>query len=468
MEQLIGREDEKEMLGKYIQSKNNEFIAIYGRRRVGKTFLIKSFFKNKFDFYATGIIGGSRDDEFEAFYTALQEYGYKGGKEKSWNAYFNILYEMLRKKKKSQLIVFIDELPCFDTQHSGFVKALDFFWNYHAANLTNLKLIVCGSATSWMIRNIVNNRGGLHNRLTHSLHLRPFNLHQVELYVKHKKSCWTQLDIVQMYMIIGGVPYYWSKLDLQDSVPNNIDRLFFADDAEMSEEYQRLFRSLYKNPDGYLDIIKLLCKHKSGLTRNEIIALQNNQSSGTLTRILEDLEFCDFINSRPNERKQNNQIYQVCDFFTLFVNTFCLRKSSDKHFWSHLTCTPKINTFQGLAYEKICLQHSDQILSALHLDHIHTEIFSWRSKDCVPASQIDMIIDRADNLVTVCEIKFSKSEYKLSKTEYQKIITRAENYRMESKTKKGCQISMITTYGVIDNSYSDISRFNVVLADLFK
>ena len=470
MEQLIGRENEKELLHSYITSDKSEFIALYGRRRVGKTFLIKSFFQNHFDFYTTGIIGGTREDEFEAFYTALREYGYKGERERNWNAYFNVLYNMLRKHKnrKSPIIVFIDELPCFDTQHSGFVRALDFFWNYHAEDLPNLKLIVCGSATSWMIRNVVNNHGGLHNRLTHSMHLHPFNLHQAELYAKHKKSCWTQLDIVQMYMVVGGVPYYWSKLDLQDSVPNNIDNLFFAGDAEMSDEYQRLFKSLYRNPEGHMDVISLLCKHKGGLMRNEILALQNNQSSGTLTKILEDLQFCDFITSRPNGRKQNNQIYQICDFYTLFFNTFCLKNSSDKHFWAHQTGTPKINTFQGLAYERICMQHADQILSALHLDHIYTEIYSWKSKASVPASQIDMIIDRADNLVTICEIKFSKTEYTLSKTEYQKLITRAENFRTESKTKKGWQISMITTYGLKDNTYSDISRFNVELTDLFK
>jgi len=458
------------LLNSYVTSDKPEFIALYGRRRVGKTFLIKSFFKNCFDFYATGIIGASREDEMEAFYTALQKYGYKGERESNWNAYFNALYDLLRKKKKRKAytIVFIDELPCFDTQHSGFLQALDFFWNYYATDLPNFKLIVCGSATSWMIRNIVNNRGGLHNRLTHSLHLHPFNLRQTELFAKSKKSYWTQLDIVQMYMVIGGVPYYWSKLDFQDSVPNNIDRLFFADDAEMSDEYQRLFKSLYRNPEGYLDVISILCKHKGGLTRNDILALQNNQSSGTLTKILEDLIFCDFIISRPNARKQNNQIYQVCDFYTLFFNTFCLKKSSDKHFWAHQIGTPKINTFQGLAYEKICMQHSDQILSALHLDHIHTEIYSWRSKESNPASQIDMIIDRADNLVTICEIKFSKAEYALTKTEYQKLITRAENFSVESKIKKGWQISMITTCGLKDNSYSDISRFNVVLADLFK
>ena len=191
-------------------------------------------------------------------------------------------------------------------------------------------------------------------------------------------------------------------------------------------------------------------------------------SSGTLTKILEDLEYCDFIVSRTNGKKQSNKIFQLCDFYTLFYNTFCGRKIFDKHFGAHKVGTLKVNTFQGLAYERICMQHTDQILADLHLDHIHTEIFSWRSKESEPASQIDMIIDRADNLVTICEIKFSKIVYTLSKAEYQKIITRAENYRVESKTRKGWQISMITTFGLNSNTYSDISSFNVTLADLFK
>ncbi len=470
MEKLIGREYEKSLLTSYLQSGQSEFVAVYGRRRVGKTFLIKSFFKNKFDFYATGIVEGSREDELMAFNTALQEYGYEGTFRTTWTDCFQALNELLAsKKKKSQpLLVFIDELPCFDTQHSHFIQALDFFWNYYAANFPNLKFIVCGSATSWMIRNIVNSHGGLHNRLTHSIHLHPFDLRQTELYAKHHQTCWSQFDIVQMYMAIGGVPYYWSKLDFQDSVPNNIDRLFFAADAELADEYSRLFASLFKNPNAYIEVIKLLCNKKSGLSRNEISDALGIPSSGTLTKILEDLEYCDFIVGRTNGKKQSNKIFQLSDFYTLFYNTFCGRKISDKHFWAHKIGTPKINTFQGLAYERICMQHTDQILAALHLDHIHTEIFSWRSKESEPASQIDMIIDRADNLVTICEIKFSKAEYTLSKAEYQKIITRAENYRVESKTRKGWQISMITTFGLNNNTYSDISRFNVTLADLFK
>lgn len=469
MEKIIGRDYEFGLLNYYLCSGKSEFVALYGRRRVGKTFLIRKFFADRFDFYATGIIGGSRKEELNAFNIALSNYGYTGAPANTWMDAFNklaLLIETKRRKKKN-VIVFIDELPCFDTQHAGFVHALDFFWNYKASRWDNIMLIVCGSATSWMIRNIVNNHGGLHNRITHNIHLHPFSLLQVALYAHNKKSAWTPIDIVQMYMALGGIPYYWSKVDFMESVAQNLDKLFFYENAELKEEYERLFYSLYKNPEYYMKIVKLLCENKKGMMRNEIAQKVGLPSSGSLSRILQDLEYCDFIKSYNNVGKLTGQIYQIMDFYTIFYNAFCAKKSTDKHFWSNHVGTPKINTFLGLAYERICMIHIDQILIALHLDNIHTEYYSWRSRASDPGAQIDLIIDRADGIQTICEIKFSMAEYAISKIEYQKLLNRVSAFRQETRTRKGFQIVFVTTYGLKDNTYSEISSRNVKLSDLF-
>lgn len=470
MEQMIGREAEKGLLGGYMASDRSEFIAIYGRRRVGKTFLVRSFFEDKFDFYATGIIDGTREEELEAFNTSLVAYGYKGKKASNWLDAFNALGVLLQRKNTADgrpVVVFIDELPCFDTRNSGFIHALDFFWNSKGSWIDNIKFIVCGSATSWMIRNVINNRGGLHNRITHEIHLRPFSLSQTEEYLKSRGFRWNRLSIMQVYMCMGGVPYYLSLLSSNQELTDNIDRLFFGDDAELGMEFQRLFNSLFRSPESYIDIINLLAANKSGLTRKEIATKLKVPDNGHLGSMLDDLQYCDFIRRYNNGLRQNGGIYQLMDFYTLFYHQFCRRRTTDNHYWRHLLGTPTMNTWFGLSFERVCMAHIRQIVHALHYDTIHTEYYSWRSRQSKPAVQIDMVIDRADNNITLCEMKYSQAEYALTKREYQNILNRVETFRSETATRKGLQPVIVTTYGLKKNEYSSVAYRTVVMDDLF-
>lgn len=471
MEQLIGRENETALLNKYIGNNRSEFIAVYGRRRVGKTFLIRSHFNDQFDFYATGIIEGSMAEEMDAFNIALCNYGYKGKKRaKTWLEAFTILAQLLKEKaaqKKEPLIVFIDELPCFDTRNSGFVHALDFFWNSQGSWIANIKFIVCGSATSWMIRNVINNKGGLHNRVTHEMHLRPFNLAQVEEYLQAINFKCSRLSILQLYSAMGGVPYYLSLLDPQESILDNIDRLFFSENGEMRIEYRRLFYSLYKTPEVYINVINLLASNKQGLTRREIADKLKLPNNGHLGDLLDDLVYCDFVRQYNNGLRQNGGIYQLIDLYTLFYHQFCKKKTTDNHYWRNLLGTPTQNTWYGLSFERVCLCHIREIIHVLHLDTIHTEFYSWRSKASTPGAQIDIVIDRADGNITICECKYSQGDYSLNKTEYQKLLNRTEAFRNETKCKKGIQTVIITTFGLSKNEYADIAQRVVTLDDLF-
>ena len=271
---LIGREKEQALLRELLRSKQSESVALYGRRRVGKTFLVTTYFKNKFDFDVTGIIGGRKDEELAAFYTALQHYGYQGKKTKKWMEAFEALRSLLeakmKKRKGRRCVVFFDELPCFDTPKSGFVHALDYFWNSWASRQSRFFLIVCGSATSWIVRNVIDNHGGLHGRITREMHLKPFTLKETELFLKKQKSKWKRLSTLQAYMILGGIPYYLSMLDVSRSLTENVDQLFFSEDAELKKEYTRLYKSLFSHPERYMEVIKVLSDNKKGLTRKQI------------------------------------------------------------------------------------------------------------------------------------------------------------------------------------------------------
>lgn len=420
MEKLIGRNNEVRKLKDYYDSEKSEFVALYGRRRVGKTFLIRKFFNDKFDFYATGIIEGSPELQMEVFYQALLRYGYSGEKAATWIEAFNQLADLLEKKNKrskKRLVVFIDELPCFDTPRSGFLHALDYFWNSRASWMDNIYFVVCGSATSWMMSNIINNRAGLHKRATHTMHLRPFTLGQTEMYLKSRKLHWPRIAILQIYMILGGIPYYLGLLDPKKNVPDNVDSLFFSKNPELENEFPRLFNSLFKNAGDYMEIIRLLSGSRDGYTRNEIVEKLKIPDNGHLSTMLENLEHCDFIRKYNNGRLQKNGIYQLIDFFSLFHFKFGNRRITDEHYWRNSLGTPEQNTWYGLTFEKVCLCHVSQIIAGLGMDRIRHEYYAWRSRDTRPAVQIDLVIDRADGIATVCEMKYSKEEYTIHESE---------------------------------------------------
>jgi len=468
MDKIIGRDRELDKLQKFNKSGKGEFIALYGRRRVGKTSLIRFFYKDTFDFYVTGIMEGTKSEQEEAFHSALVNSGYHGEKPRNWKESFTALGQVLdTKRQKKRCVVFIDEIPCFDTERSGFVKALGDFWNRRGSWQDNLILIICGSATSWMIKNVIDNKGGLHNRITHEIHLKPFTLFQTECYVKAQKAKWSRLSILQIYMVLGGIPYYLSLIDYTLGAPENIDNLFFSQDAELRREYDRLYTSLYKSPEKYIDIIRLLSKHKQGLTRNQISNMLSIPSGTALSEMLKDLVYCDFIRKYNDTWKKNDCIYQIVDFFSLFYEKFCTGTVTDKAFWRHTINTSIQNNWYGLAFERVCICHIEEMMQSLHIDTILTSYYSWRSRTSTHGAQIDLIVDRADGIINIFEMKYFKADYRFEKDEYLKMMNRIEDFRVESKTRKGIQAILVTTFALKRNDYSDIFGRILSLDDLF-
>ena len=472
---LVARISEISRLKEFYKSGKPEFVALYGRRRVGKTYLVERLFEKEFAFNVTGIIEGSREEEDAVFLNALRRIGYTGEPFKTWIDAFNILKALLQKKirKGRRCIVFIDELPCFDTLRAGFVKAFGDFWNDWGCKHEEAMLIVCGSATTWMIKNIIDSHGGLHNRITHEMHIHPFNLAETEEYLLSQGVEWDRLSIVQLYSVLGGIPYYLSLIRKDDSIASAVDRLFYSEDAELRSEYSRLFKSLYKSPEPYMKIIDALCSHKSGLTREEILEKMSGVDNGHLSEYLENLEKCDFIrlyyvkDSTGRKLKKTGGIYQMMDFFTVFHNSLLSRPSTDPHYWSNHLGTPSMNTWLGLSFERICMYHVPQIKQALGIDRIGTEYFSWRSRESAPSVQIDLLIEREDRKVNICEIKYSETEYSLQKDEEAKIRSRIGAYKDESRTRYSLLPVLITTYGLKEGKYSSLLKNVVTMEQLF-
>ena len=473
MNTIIGREQEIKKLSAAVDRVRPEFIALYGRRRVGKTFLINQMFRNQFAFKMTGVIEGTLKDQFTAFVDAMNDYGFDVPEQpKDWMQAFIMLKNALKKKVNNgeQCIVFIDELPAMDAEGSNVAGAVGYFWNNWASQYDNFVFIICGSATSWMITNVIDSKGGLHDRITVEMPIHPFTLKETEQYLEYQHFLWNRQMVLQAYMIFGGIPYYLSLLDKEESLVQNVDRLFFSQDIQMRREFRRLFNTLYKNPDKYIDIIKALNKSRKGLTREEIASELKCSNNGHLGKQLEDLVCCDLIRKnivREKEIKRKDAIYQLCDFFSLFYLTFIERAEVEQQYWSHHINTPEVNSWMGLTYERICMAHIQQIKHSLHLDTISTLSYSWRSKTSTPAAQIDIIIERADKIINICEVKYCQGEYNLDKDEYERIKKRKNAFIQETGLRHVPWLTMITTEGVARGKYSEMIQTQVTLDDLF-
>lgn len=473
MEKLIGRTVEQQELLRYMESGRAEFIAVYGRRRVGKTFLIRKLFGTEFAFEVSGTIGGKRNEQMFNFVQSLRRYGYEGNEiPTTWNEAFDLLQRLLQPKAEAgRCILFFDELPCFDTPRAGFVRAFDHFWNGWASHYPGIKLIVCGSATSWMVDNIIDNHGGLHNRITHELHLSPFTLAETEQYCTAYGFTWSRLAILQVYMAMGGIPYYLSLLDNTQSPAQNIDRLLFGEHGELHGEYNRLFRSLFAAPDIYMDIITTLAENKQGMSREEIASKVKLTSNGRLTKLLNNLVNCDFIrrfHTKDKKIKANTHLYQLTDMFVLFHHTFAKRATTDPHYWSNTIGSPSMSTWLGLAFERVCMLHIPQIKQALGISGIHTEYYAWRSKHSTPATQIDLIIERADQIINLCEVKYSEYPYTIDKNEDTRMRMRIGTFSSETSCRKGILPTFITTFGLNRNAHSGLVASEVTMDDLFR
>lgn len=470
---MIGREKERKILLDAVQSDESQFIAVYGRRRVGKTYLIRETFEYNFSFQHTGLQNGDKSEQLKAFERSLKSAGMKNVPALSdWFDAFYILGQFLDSLPDGKKVVFIDELPWLDTPKSKMVNALDHFWNAWATARKDIILVVCGSATSWIISKIVKNYGGLHNRLTRQIYLEPFTLHECELFANANHLGMSRRNILETFMVFGGIPYYWKFLQKGESYAQSIDRLFFSKNGELKNEYNALYASLFKNPQPYIEIVSVLGHKKAGMTRQEIITELKKNEGGKLSSVLEELEQCDFIRSFQSIGKQKKEtVYQLIDNFTLFYFKFIDgQKTNEKNYWSKMMQKNVYAVWSGLAFERICFQHIEQIKKALGISGVISNVYSWTYKpdgDGEHGVQIDMLIDRDDNVINLCEIKFSKSEYEITSAYDREIHRKADIFTRKTRTSKGVTIIMITSYGLTKNQWSNDISNEVVLDDLF-
>ncbi|MDE5881097.1 MAG: ATP-binding protein [Muribaculaceae bacterium] len=470
---IVGRKEEIAELKRAYDSEYSEFVAVYGRRRVGKTFLIRETFGYEFTFQHTGVFNVSTQEQIEQFYRSMLVQGLpkQDVPPKNWFDAFYFLEEMISKSEKQRKVIFLDELPWMDAPNSRFLPAFEHFWNGWASARKDILLIICGSATSWIIDKIFRNKGGLYNRVTYKIWLQQFSLFECEELVKSLKLPFNRNMIIEGYMALGGIPYYWTKLKPTKSIGQNINDLLLKPGGELYNEFTYIYSSMFKSPEKYIKVVEALSGKKSGLTRDEIIKKGKLDSSGQLSNILEDLIECGFVRKYCHlDKKLKDAIYQLVDCYTLFYYQFVKNVHGvDEDYWVKLIQTPTYNTWCGLAFERVCLLHTRQIKVALGISGIMANLFSWHVKktDEHPGVQIDLLINRADNIVNVCEMKYAPGGYRLTTEELKKIHNRVGVLQIYLPQSKFAQPVLITSNGVIRNSNSDEIHLKVSGDQLF-
>ncbi|NWJ51189.1 MAG: ATP-binding protein [Bacteroidetes bacterium] len=465
---LIGRENELESLKKLSKSTKSEFVALYGRRRVGKTFLIREAFNGIFDFYVTGMANANMREQLANFNFALKKYDKSDQKKAqvvNWISAFMQLTEVLEASHSKKKIVFIDELPWFDTATSGFISALEYFWNSWASARKDILLIVCGSAASWMINKLIQNTGGLYNRITYRMKLESFTLYECELFLKSRGAVFDRYQIIQLYMVFGGIPFYFDQVDVSLSATQNIDKLCFNVNGLLTSEFDVLYRSLFNNADKHISIIETLSKKAKGLTRDELIANANLPNAGSTTKILKELEESGFIRKYTSfGKKGKNSLYQLADFYSLFYLKFIKENSQlDENVWINGLDDPKHRAWSGYAFEQVCLAHIKQIKHALGISGVQTSTSSWVGN----GAQIDLVIDRRDRVINICEMKFSINNFTINKKYAEELRNKISSFRESTDTRKATFLTMVTTFGLTQNEYSLSLVQNVLTMDMF-
>jgi uncharacterized protein len=483
---IICRSKEVTLLEKILASKKPEFLALYGRRRVGKTYLIRSFFERKrcVFFSVMGTKNGSYQDQIRHFIQRVGEVflgGISPQPKKNWDEAFQMLRDAIAQvPKNKKIVIFIDELPWMATRKSKLLETVDYYWNQYWSRESRVKLIVCGSSASWIINKIINNKGGLYNRVTETIHLKPFNLLETEQYLTENKIKLNRKQLVELYMVTGGVPFYLSKVEPGYSAIQLIEMLAFSTKSLLLKEFDALFESLFDYADAYIEIVKIVAKYRDGIGQQALFKKLTKTPMGeTSIKRAKDLEDSGFIISfTPHFHAKRGTYYRIEDEYTLFylywiepIKLTKMGKSFEVGYWKTLTQTPKWFSWSGCAFEGICYKHLAQIRRTLVLSPTAVPN-SWRYVPKVGSinhgAQIDLLFDRDDDSITICEIKFSKKKFEITKEYAQKLRQKADVFKKRTGTQKQIFIAMISANGVKKNKYSEELLSGVVtLDDLF-
>jgi len=472
---MIGREPEVQKLERILKKNKSSFLAVTGRRRIGKTYIIDKFFQKSMCFRLTGIQDGSTEEQLANFAIKLMEFSQTPtlSVPKNWQeGFFQLKIYLSKLDKRSKKVIFIDELPWVSTARSGFLQLLAHLWNDYLSKEKHFVLVVCGSSSSWLARKIVNDKGGLHNRLTDLINLQPFNISETKAFLKSLNIKLSHQEISKLYMTFGGVPFYLEQIRKGESAGVAIERICFAKEGVLKNEYDNLYKALFKNAANHESVILALSKKPMGLTREEIIAKSKIKAGGIYTRTMEDLLLSGFITEFiPFGKKKRGAMYRLNDEFSIFYHRFMkTNKKYIKGMWAQISASQVYKIWTGYAFETLCFNHISEIKKAMGISGVYTETSSLRveGSGAEKGFQVDLIISRKDDVINLCEIKYYAASFIIDKKYATELVNRRQRFIEHTGTKKQVFNTFISNYGIIENEYAhEIVDAEIVLDQLF-
>ena len=473
---LIGRVEEQRILQSALTSSKPEMVAVMGRRRVGKTFLVKTAYHGQIDFEISGVQNATRKEQLQNFVIQIAQFSqgqFPNTMPKDWLEAFYFLSKFLEQKQKtSKTIIFLDELPWLATHKSGFLKGLSWFWNSWAVN-QEIVVVICGSAASWMIQKVVHDKGGLHNRITKRIYLKPFTLSETELFLQSKNLNFDRYQILHLYMVMGGVPHYLDEIEGGKSTAQNIDAICFSENGLLRDEFSKLYLALFENAAAHIKIVRALASKRTGMTRTEIVGHSQLAEGGGVTTCIEELLYSGFISEyMPFGKKKKDKLYRLTDEFSLFYLCFMEPHPNEGgQIWLQLSQTQSYITWSGYTFESICLKHILPIKKALGISGLYatTSSFVKKGTDSEDGLQFDMLIDRNDHVINICEIKFYASAFTMDKAQALIYRNKIARFKAVSQTRKQVFFTMITTFGVQPTPASQgLIDIELTMDDLFE
>jgi len=472
---LIGRQEEQQILRNAFESREAEMVAVFGRRRVGKTFLVKQVYGERIVFELTGLQHATNTDQLHNFSLQLTQRMKLSVPVKvpsNWLEAFFLLSNFLREQSGEQRqVVFFDEVPWLAGHKSGFLMGLSWFWNSFAVT-QNILVVICGSAASWMIQKIVNDRGGLHNRITKRIFLTPFTLAETETYLKSRNIHFDHYQLVQIYMAMGGIPHYLKEIEAGKSAIQNVSDICFSQNGLLRDEFERLYPSLFAKADNHIAVVRALAQSRQGMNRSDIVRAGKLSEGGSVSRTLEELEQSGFIGAYyPFGKKKKDMLYRLTDEYSLFYLRFIEKnKDEGRDAWQHLSQTQTAKIWGGYAYENLCIRHLPQLKKALGISGVYatSSTFLHRGNEEEQGAQIDLVLDRNDQVINLFEIKFYNAEISLTETEAKSLRNKMWVFQQATQTRKHLMLTMVTTFGLKHNMHSlGLVEKVLTLEDLF-
>ncbi len=472
---FIGRKKELEILKKALLSNEPEMVAVIGRRRIGKTFLVRTAFSEQLDFEITGTQNASTREQLKNFAIRIRDFFGEAAlttTPRTWMDAFEILMRQLdRKQKTGKIVIFFDELPWLETHKSGFLNALGFFWNSWATQ-KNIVIAISGSAAAWMIQKVVYHKGGLHNRITKRIDLQPFNLCETEAFLQARNAPFDRYQLLLLYMAMGGVPHYLKEIEAGKSAAQNIDNICFSTSGLLRDEFSKLYPALFEHSDNHIAVIRALAQKWKGMSRTEIVTTSKLPDGGGLSDVLEELVGSGFASAYyPFGKKKKDILYRLTDEYSLFYLKFIEpNRTFGKSVWMALSQTQAFKSWSGYAFESICIKHLPQMEKALSIAGVFSEAsgFIHRGNADFPGLQIDLVLDRKDHVINLFEMKFYHEPWLLSKSDATELRTRVSLFKNLTKTPKQIFLTSVTPFGVQQNEHSiGLIHSEVTMNDLF-